>query len=123
MAAPPSLVSWKILFSALGCFMLATLVYTILTDGSPFRRDVLTPWMSATLVDFYINVFAISVWVWHKESSMISAIFWILLLICTGSIATCAYIVVQLFKVSTRGPFYHALLDSHRKQSGDSPSE
>jgi len=38
-----------------------TLVYTCATDGSPFRPELLTPWMVATLVDFYVNVIAISV--------------------------------------------------------------
>ena len=33
----------RIFFSSLGCLMLGTLVYTVLTDGSPFRRELLTP--------------------------------------------------------------------------------
>ncbi|KAF7812741.1 putative transmembrane protein [Senna tora] len=33
----------RILFSVLGVFMLLTLVYTLITDGSPFRMDLLTP--------------------------------------------------------------------------------
>ncbi|PKU61210.1 hypothetical protein MA16_Dca025683 [Dendrobium catenatum] len=88
---------WRI---ALGCFMLATLVYTIITDGSPFRSELLTPWLSATLVDFYVNVVAIAVWVAYKESSWLSTCFWVILLVCFGSISTCAYIVKQLFSIS-----------------------
>lgn len=38
-----SVVTASIFFGALGCLMLATLVYTLLTDGSPFRGDLLTP--------------------------------------------------------------------------------
>lgn len=38
-----SVVSARFLFSILGCLMLATLVYTIATDGSPFRKELLTP--------------------------------------------------------------------------------
>ncbi|KAL0288300.1 UNVERIFIED_CONTAM: hypothetical protein Sangu_2664400 [Sesamum angustifolium] len=207
-----SIVSARILFTALGCLMLGTLIYTIATDGSPFRRDVLTPcktpverhlahrrkpvlgarhqqkgtqhhqvelyrgsidhhaiktpgeegvavaaaaifikqgrishlgygrrstavrpaeekrrrgasdgvnsdrnsaltareqrrravrgaapqrreeqrpsggarWMSATLIDFYVNVFALSVWVAYKESNWKTAALWIILLICFG---------------------------------------
>ena len=30
------------------------LTYTCATDGSPFRSSLLTPWMSTTLVDFYL---------------------------------------------------------------------
>ncbi|KAK3018102.1 hypothetical protein RJ639_004787 [Escallonia herrerae] len=67
--------------SALGSLMLGTLIYTLVTDGSPSRKDLFTPWMAATLIGFYINVVALSVWVAYKESSWISAFFWIVLLI------------------------------------------
>ncbi|KAK8939078.1 hypothetical protein KSP39_PZI011082 [Platanthera zijinensis] len=43
MAVSPSIIAWRFLFGALGCFMLASLLYTILTDGSPFRLELLTP--------------------------------------------------------------------------------
>lgn len=112
----------RIAFGVLGVIMSVILVYTVVTDGLPFRMELLTPWMAATLIDFYINVFAISVWVFYKESTWISAIFWIGLLICFGSIATCAYIVIQLLKLSCQDPVYHLLLDAHRKQAKDSAS-
>jgi hypothetical protein len=32
------------------------ILYTTITDGSPLRGELLTPWMKATLVDFYANV-------------------------------------------------------------------
>ncbi|XP_020675826.1 uncharacterized protein LOC110094806, partial [Dendrobium catenatum] len=100
MAVSTSIKAWETVFVALGCFMLATLVYTIITDGSPFRSELLTPWLSATLVDFYVNVVAIAVWVAYKESSWLSTCFWVILLVCFGSISTCAYIVKQLFSIS-----------------------
>jgi len=40
--------------------------------------------MTATLIDFYVNVFAIAVWVWYKESSWASRIIWTILLISFG---------------------------------------
>uniref|UniRef100_A0A0E0E369 Uncharacterized protein n=1 Tax=Oryza meridionalis TaxID=40149 RepID=A0A0E0E369_9ORYZ len=137
MAAAGSIGVYKAVFAALGALMLGTLVYTCVTDGSPFRLELLTPiatcayvvvklfeiktsgpsqdpldllflrWMAATLLDFYINVFAISVWVAHKESNWISTAIWICLLICFGSITTCGYIVIQLFQVSYQDPIYH----------------
>ncbi|KAK9270287.1 hypothetical protein L1049_025865 [Liquidambar formosana] len=105
-------VTMRILFGALGFLMLGTLLYTLLTDGSPFRKELLTPWMEATLIDFYINVVALSVWVAYKESSWLSAFFWIVLLICFGSITTCVYIVRQLFQLSSQDPVYLVLLSS-----------
>ncbi|KAJ6709143.1 hypothetical protein OIU74_010279 [Salix koriyanagi] len=104
----------RALFLVLGCLMVATLTYTIYVDGSPFRRDLLTPWMIATLVDFYINTIALATWISYKESNFITATVWIVLLICSGSITTCAYIFIQLLKLSPeeslQDPLYHVLL-------------
>ncbi|KAM0933496.1 hypothetical protein DsansV1_C35g0229541 [Dioscorea sansibarensis] len=104
MAGSSSLMAYKTLFSVLGCVMVVTLVYTILTDGSPFRHELFTPWMVATLVDFYVNVVAIAAWVVYKESTWMSALLWIILLVCSGSIATCAYIVKKLSEISSGDP-------------------
>ncbi|KAF3333487.1 hypothetical protein FCM35_KLT01178 [Carex littledalei] len=102
----------KLIFTILGAFMVAVVTYTVVTDGSPFRKELLTPWMAATLIDFYINVFAISLWVAHKETTWISACIWIIFLICLGSITTCTYIVVQLSRLSSQDSVYHVLLNS-----------
>ncbi|BBH08992.1 hypothetical protein Prudu_021370 [Prunus dulcis] len=69
-------IGLRILFAALGCVMVFTLTYTLSTDGLPFRKDLLTPWMAATLVDFYINVVPLAVWISYKESNWISATLW-----------------------------------------------
>ncbi|KAL2900169.1 Major facilitator superfamily domain-containing protein 2B, partial [Bienertia sinuspersici] len=37
------LISVEVIFSALGCLMLGMLLYTILTYGSPFNKEILTP--------------------------------------------------------------------------------
>ncbi|TKY51469.1 ras-related protein Rab7 [Spatholobus suberectus] len=112
-----SVVTLRILFSILGVVMLGTLVYTLVTDGSPFRVELLTPWLAATLVDFYINVVALAVWVAYKESSWISAVFWIILLICFGSITTCFYIAWQLLQISCQDPAYHILVHRGDRQA------
>ncbi|XP_015169706.1 uncharacterized protein [Solanum tuberosum] len=110
-----SLLTARILFPALGCLMLGTLIYTIVTDGSPFRRDVFTPWLTATVIDFYVGVVALSVWVAYKESSWLSAALWIILIICSGSISTCAYIALQLFNLSSQDPVYLVLFSSSNR--------
>ncbi|KAJ0086150.1 hypothetical protein Patl1_07967 [Pistacia atlantica] len=109
-------VAARILFGVLGLLMLGTLVYTILTDGSPFRKELLTPWMSATLIDFYINVVALSVWVAYKESSWFNAFLWVILLICFGSISTCVYIVQQLWCLRSEDPLCLILLNTSNRQ-------
>ncbi|KAF6171009.1 hypothetical protein GIB67_028570 [Kingdonia uniflora] len=72
------------LFSVLGCLMLATLIYTLFIDGSPFRKELLYQWMVTTLIDFYITVVPIAAWVAYKEPSWINAGIWIVLLVCFG---------------------------------------
>lgn len=60
----------------------------------------MAPWFSATLWDFYANVAFISVWVAYKEKTIPRTLFWLVLLVCLGSIATAAYVLIQLFKLS-----------------------
>ncbi|CAN6687073.1 unnamed protein product [Malus baccata var. baccata] len=106
-------IGLRVLFAALGCAMTVTLVYTLSVDGLPFRKDLLTPWMVATLIDFYINVVPLAIWISYKESNWIIATLWVILLVCFGSITTCAYILLQFMKLSTaesQDPMYYVLL-------------
>ncbi|KAB1200093.1 hypothetical protein CJ030_MR7G008279 [Morella rubra] len=107
-------IGLRTLFAVSGCIMVATLIFTISIDGLPFRKELLTPWMAATLVDFYINLVPLAAWVLYKEFSWLTAILWIILLLCFGSITTCAYIVMQFFKLPSEealpDPMYYVLL-------------
>ncbi|XP_022134233.1 uncharacterized protein LOC111006539 [Momordica charantia] len=128
--ASSAVTGWRILFAVLGCTMVATLAYTIAIDGSPFRRELLSRLMVSTLIDFYINVVAIAAWVSYKESNWITATIWIAFLVCFGSIATCVYILWQLWQLSSQESFedimYHVLIknpnkngmEQHGKHSG-----
>jgi hypothetical protein len=57
------------------------------------------PWMRATLWDFYANVLVIFTWIAYRENSYISKVVWLILLVCLGSIASCAYVLIQLFRL------------------------
>jgi predicted permease len=57
------------------------------------------PWMRATLWDFYANVAVIFLWVCYKEKSIFLKILWLIFLVCLGSIASCAYVLIQLFRL------------------------
>lgn len=57
------------------------------------------PWMRATLWDFYANLFVIYLWVLYKERNIGVKVFWFVLLFCLGSIGTCIYVLIQLFKL------------------------
>ncbi|CAL0300669.1 unnamed protein product [Lupinus luteus] len=120
-------IGLKVLFTVLGALMVATLLYTLFTDGSPFRMSLLTPWMVATLIDFYINVIPFAIWVTYKESNWVTSILWIILLICFGSITTCSYIVLQFLKLSSQessqDPLYYVLLRNPNKSATEPKKE
>ncbi len=55
-------------------------------------------WMRATLWDFYANILIIFTWICYKEKNW-SFILWFILLFCLGSIASCGYVLIQLFRL------------------------
>jgi hypothetical protein len=57
------------------------------------------PWMRATLWDFYTNAFIIYLWLCYKERGVFSKILWLILMFALGSIASCAYVLIQLFRL------------------------
>ena len=91
----------KILFSILCLYMIYVTVTTSLESNllKEWSNLAQIPWMAATLKDFYINVTVIFAWVAYKERSVGSKILWLVLLVGLGSIATTAYVLLQLFRL------------------------
>ena len=89
----------KIFFSVLFLWMCYTVITTCLSNNLFKEWDFLgsIPWMRATLWDFYANVTVIYLWIFYKEKSVIFKITWLVLLVTLGSIASCAYVLIQLF--------------------------
>ena len=56
--------------------------------------------MEATLFDFYANILVISFWVAYKETSLTKTVLWIAFLITMGSVATCVYVLKELFALT-----------------------
>lgn len=96
----------KLLFSAVLVFMCYQVIDTSLKSNLLEEWNFLAgiPWMRATLWDFYANVLVLSTWVCYKERSLAKKIFWIILFSLLGSIGTCAYVLVQLFKLKPEEP-------------------
>jgi len=91
----------KIIFSALLVWVTYIVISTSL-ESSLFKEwDFLgsIPWMRATLWDFYANIFIITLWMFYKEKSVLLKIVWVILFVCLGSIATCSYVLIKLFKL------------------------
>jgi len=91
----------KVIFSGLLVWMSYVVISTSLHSNLFEQWNFLggIPWMRATLWDFYANVTVIFVWVYYKEKSIGLKILWLLLLVCLGSIASCAYVLIQLFRL------------------------
>lgn len=89
----------KIVFSILLVWMCYKVIGTSLESNLFKEWDFLgsIPWMRATLWDFYANIFVIYLWIVYKERSLPIKILWLILLFCLGSIATCIYVLIQLF--------------------------
>jgi len=91
----------KILFGLLFIWMCYMVISTSLTSNLFTQWDFLgsIPWMRATLWDFYANVTVIFLWVCYKEDNIGVRLLWLILLVALGSIASCAYVLIQLFKL------------------------
>nr|XP_043614258.1 uncharacterized protein LOC122586325 [Erigeron canadensis] len=110
-----SVVTTRIIYASLGCLMLAFPVFAWITDGSPFRAQVLSPCMVTLLTDLCIQAVVYSVWIGYKESSWINTLFWILCIVCFGSIGLCGYIVRELFYLTPDQPVYLILFNTSNR--------
>jgi hypothetical protein len=91
----------KILFSVVLVWMCYVVITTSLNSNLFTNWDYLgsIPWMRATLWDFYANVLVIFVWVCYKEKYVFVKIIWLVLLFALGSIASCVFVLIQLFRL------------------------
>ncbi|XP_022939437.1 uncharacterized protein LOC111445347 isoform X4 [Cucurbita moschata] len=121
-----AVIGWRIVFVVLACTMATSIAYTIAIDGSPFRTENFSRLMVATIIDISISTVAIATWISYKEPNWIASTIWIVFLVCLGSITTCAYILCQLWQLSSHESFkdimYHVLInrkgmEQHRKHS------
>lgn len=54
--------------------------------------------MNTTLVDFYLNVAVLCLWILYREQSLLVAVGWIVFLACMGSCATWVYVTRNLLQ-------------------------
>ncbi|OOQ60559.1 DUF1475 family protein [Mucilaginibacter pedocola] len=91
----------KIIFSIIFLWVCYTVITTSLQSNLFEQWDYLgsIPWMRATLWDFYANVSVIYLWVCYKEKGIALKIVWLILLVLLGSIASTAFVLIQLFRL------------------------
>ncbi len=66
-------------------------------------------WFKAALADAYIGFLIFFVWVAYKELHMVRKLIWFAALMLLGNMATCAYILLELFKLQ-KGDSFETLL-------------
>jgi Protein of unknown function (DUF1475) len=105
----------KVLFSILFLWMCYVVITTSINSSLFKEWDFLgsIPWMRATLWDFYTNVTVIFLWIVYKEKLIALKIIWLILLVALGSIATCAYILIQLFKLKPGEGVKELIINQH----------
>ena len=105
----------KVLFSALLVFMTVIVIDTSLKSNLFEEWDFLAslPWMNATLWDFYTNVLVLVCWVFYKETNWLWKIFWLIVLCTLGSIGTCLYVLIALFRLKKEETVKDLLLRQH----------
>lgn len=97
----------KIILSAILAFMIWEIIDTSLESSlfAEWNSLAQIPWMEATLYDFYANVFCLLLWVFYKEKSTTKKVLWCLFFITMGSVATCIYLLKELFALHDQEDF------------------
>jgi len=100
------------LFSILFIYIVYTVVSTSLESNLFEELDFLAsiPWMTATLIDFYINTVVIFAWMAFRENKWSVRILWLVGFVLLGSIATTLYVLIQLFSLKKDEPVINAFL-------------
>lgn len=106
----------KILFSIVFVWMCYVVISTCLAHNLFKEWDYLgsIAWMRATLWDFYANILVIYMWICYKEKNWVLKIVWLILLVTLGSLASCAYVLIQLFRLKDN----NGLKDFFGRQNG-----
>lgn len=81
--------------------MVYIVISTSLESGLFEQWDFLAsiPWMRATLWDFYANILLIYLFVLYRERNLLFKFMWAVLFFCLGSIASIAYVLIELFRI------------------------
>lgn len=83
-------------------FMIYITITTSLESNLFEEWNYLTsiPLMNATLADFFFNVVILLIVVWYRERTILAKILWTLFFVSMGSMASCIYFLVTLFKMN-----------------------
>lgn len=93
----------------LGAIIMAgMIVFSIVTgdfvvDGGALLSNV---WGQMSMVDLYVGFLLFYMWILRREKSLLSKLFWFVLLMTTGSLATALYILKAAYTSKTETEFF-----------------
>ena|SRR5579872_3346937 len=101
----------QITLSIIWVWMVYIVVSTSLESSLFEQWDFLAaiPWMRATLWDFYANILIIYLYVLFRERNVIVKLLCAVLFFCLGSIASIAYVLIQLIQLKEGQPIMDIL--------------
>lgn len=104
----------RVLFVGIVAAMLALTTVASLDRGVTAAATTLWPdwWFRATLADAYFGFITVYAWIAYKERSATARGLWLALVLCFGTMATSAYVLIQLAKLKPGEPIERLLLRS-----------
>lgn len=89
------IIAWLGLFAMTAVLLNGFINGNFAEDGSALLAN---PWGLVSLVDLYVGFALFSVWIVFRETKVISAIFWILLMMVLGFFTGSLYMLVALYQ-------------------------
>ena len=91
----------KLLFGTIFVWMTVLTIRTSVTVSlwEAWPGYAANPWAVATLYDVYFGFVTFYVWVLYKETRLWTRVFWFVLIMGLGNIATSMYVLIQLFRL------------------------
>ena len=87
------------------------------------RKILSEPWGVATFADTYFGFLTFYIWVFYKESSWLSKLAWLILILALGNIAMAAYVLWQVYRLPEGKSTHLILLRSAPDQNQKSASD
>jgi hypothetical protein len=84
--------------------VMASMIVFSISTGNLFEEGAIIGslvWGQMSLVDLYVGFFLVYLWVFYKESSLITRVIWAILFVVTGSMATALYIYKESLKTDS----------------------
>ena len=85
-------------YSALSLLIVSVVISALIGNTQTYFSFFSEPWMIFTIVDFYVLIALLSIWMWQKETKNITRIIYIILFITLGAIGVLIYMLSLIYR-------------------------